>query len=386
MENFEFYNPVRILFGKGQIANIGEHIPSEGKIMLAYGGGSIKQNGVYEQVMEVLGEREVIECGGILPNPEYEYLMPAIDTVKEEGIEFILAVGGGSVVDAVKFIAAGSLFEGDDPWDILDISAKVKSAVPFGVVLTLPATGSEMNGNSVITKASTKEKFAFSSPEVLPVFSVLDPEITYSLPIRQIANGVVDAYVHVIEQYLTYPADAPVQDSYAESLLQILKNEGPISLNEKSPDYNNRASIMWAATNALNHFLSMGVKTDWATHLIGHELTALHGLDHAVTLAIVLPGLMDSVREVRQEKLLQYAEKIWGLTGFDYQAVIDEAIRRTENFFECMGIKTHLSDYGIGMETINLIDTRLLERGDEFLGNTKDVPVRNVRKILESRF
>ncbi len=348
MNNFEFYNPVRILFGKGQIANLGAHLPDVGKIMLAYGGGSIKLNGVYKQVKDVLAGRDVVEFGGILPNPKYETIIPAVNIVKEEGIDFILAVGGGSVVDAVKFIAAASKYEGDDSWDILAKGAEVKSAIPFGVVLTLPATGTEMNGNSVISKISSKEKFAFSSPKVLPVFSVLDPEVSYSLPMNQVVNGVVDAYVHVVEQYLTYPSNAPVQDRYAESLLQILKKEGNVALLTNPPDYHNRANIMWTATNALNHFLSMGVQTDWATHQIGHELTALHGMDHAVTLAIVLPGLMYNVKEKRKEKLLQYAERIWGLSGFDHGGVIDEAIRSTENFFECMGIKTHLSDYKIG--------------------------------------
>ncbi len=385
MDNFEFYNPVRILFGKGQIANISNHIPKGVKILLAYGGGSIKLNGVYDQVKTALTGWEVLEFGGIMPNPKYEAILPAVNIVREEGIEFILAVGGGSVVDAVKFIAAGSQYTGDDPWDILNKGAEVKAAVPFGVVLTLPATGTEMNGNSVISRESTKEKFAFSSPKVLPLFSVLDPETSYSLPVNQVVNGVVDAYVHVIEQYLTYPSKAPVQDRYAESLLQILKKEGPLALDAVSPDYDNRASIMWTTTNALNHFLSMGVKTDWATHQIGHELTALHGLDHAVTLAIVLPGVLNSVKEARREKLLQYAERIWGLSGFDHVAVINEAIYRTENFFECLGIKTHLSDYGIGMDTIDLIEKRLTDRGVKILGNANDVELSDVRTILESR-
>ncbi len=385
MDNFELYNPVRILFGKGQIANISNHIPKGVKILLAYGGGSIKKNGIYDQVKTALADWELVEFGGIMPNPKYEAIMPAVRIVKEEGIDFILAVGGGSVVDAVKFIVAGSQYTGDDPWDILNKGAEVKSALPFGVVLTLPATGTEMNGNSVISRGSTKEKFAFSSPKVLPVFSVLDPEVSYSLPINQVVNGVVDAYIHVIEQYLTYPSQAPVQDRYAESLLHILKKEGPLALDVDSPDYDNRASIMWAATNALNYFLSMGVRTDWATHQIGHELTALHGLDHAVTLAIVLPGLLNSVKEARREKLLQYAERIWGLSGFDQVAVIDEAINRTENFFKCLGIKTHLSDYGIGMDTIDLIEKRLTDRGVKMLGNANDIQLADVRSILESR-
>jgi NADP-dependent alcohol dehydrogenase len=385
MKNFEFYNPVRILFGKGQISVIDKHIPEEATVMLAYGGGSIKRNGVYDQAVKALKGRKIIEFGGILPNPKYEAIMPAVELIDKEGVNFILAVGGGSVVDAVKFIAAASHYEGEDPWEILSDKGEVKSAVPFGVILTLPATGTEMNGNSVISRQSTREKFAFSSPYVLPRFSVLDPEVTYSLPMNQVMNGVVDAYVHIIEQYLTYPIGAEVQDRYAESLLQILKKEGPRAFKLNVPEYDNRETIMWVATNALNHFLSMGVVTDWATHQIGHELTALHGLDHAVTLAIVLPGVLDSVKEKRQEKLMQYGERIWALSSFDHLALADEAIRRTENFFECLGIKTRLSDYGIGRDTIDRIMERLQSRGVEYLGNAGDVPLENVRGILESR-
>lgn len=385
MNNFEFFNPVRVLFGKGQIAKMIPYLPKDGKILVTYGAGSIKQNGVYDQVKAALAGRDILEFGGIEPNPKYEFLLPAIELVKANGVTFILAVGGGSVVDASKFIAAGSHYQKGDPWDILESGAEVNSAVPLGVVLTLPATGTEMNGNSVISRQSSKEKFAFSSPLVLPVFSVLDPLVTYSLPMNQVVNGVVDAYVHVIEQYLTYPVDAPVQDRYAESLLQILKIEGPKALSLTTPDYDNRATIMWAATNALNHFLSMGVITDWATHTLGHELTALHGLDHAVTLAIVLPGVLNSVKDKRKDKLMQYSERIWGLSGFDHIAVIEEAIRRTENFFECLGIKTHLSDYGIGMESIDLIEKRLSDRGVKNIGNCKDIALEDVRGILESR-
>lgn len=385
MKNFEYYNPVRVLFGQGTIPQIDHHIPADARVLLCYGGGSIFKNGVYDQVMQGLGDRTVVEFGGIMPNPEYEYLVPVLDVIQKEKVDFLLAVGGGSIVDAVKFIAAASLYEGADPWDILAQSAPVRSALPFGAVLTLPATGSEMNGNSVITKAATKEKLAFGSPAVFPVFSVLDPETTYSLPLHQVANGVIDAFVHVMEQYLTYPVHALVQDAFAESLLLILKKEGPRAVCGGEPDYPNRANLMWAATNALNTQLSMGVITDWSTHGIGHELTALHGLDHAVTLAIVLPGVMKVMADVRTEKLMEYAERIWGLTGFDHQAVVGEAINRTENFFEALGVKTHLSDYGIGEDTIDLIDKRLRERGLTYLGRSKDVHVDHVREILHSR-
>ena len=268
MKNFEYYNPVRILFGKGTIASIDTHIAPDARILLCYGGGSIHKNGVYQQVIEALGDRTIVEFGGIMPNPEMEYLLPAVDIIRKEKLNFILAVGGGSVVDGVKFIAAAVEYTGDDPWDILSKNAPVERALPFGAVLTLPATGTEMNGNSVITKASTLEKFAFGSPAVFPQFSVLDPETTYSLPERQVANGIIDAFVHVMEQYLTYPVQARVQDAFAESLLLILKKEGPKALCGDAPDYDNRANIMWAATNALNTQLSMGVISDQA---VGHS-------------------------------------------------------------------------------------------------------------------
>jgi len=255
----------------------------------------------------------------------------------------------------------------------------------LGVILTLPATGTEMNGNSVITRASTKEKFAFSSPEVFPQFSVLDPTITYSLPRSQVVNGVIDAYIHVIEQYLNYHESADVQDHYAESLLRILKTEGGRAITFEKPDYNNRANIMWAATNALNHFLSAGVTVDWTTHMLGHELTALHGLDHAVTLAIVLPGVMKVMKEVRKEKLLQYANRIWDLSGSDHSGIIDQAILNTEQFFIKLGVGVRLSDYGIDSSTIDQIVSRLEKRGVEYLGRAGDLKLEHVRPILESR-
>ncbi|MCD6347007.1 MAG: iron-containing alcohol dehydrogenase [Bacteroidales bacterium] len=385
MNNFEFYNPVRILFGRGQIKRLTDMLPVGEKIMFAYGGGSIKQNGVYDQITEALAGREWIEFGGIMPNPRYEFLMPAVEKVKSEGVSFLLAVGGGSVVDACKFIATAAKFEGADPWTILSKGDKVESALPIGVVMTIPATGSEMNGNAVIMRNSSKEKLAFSSPIVYPKFSILDPAISFSLPMKQVVNGVVDAFIHVIEQYLTYPVNAEVQDHYAESLMRILMKEGEIAYSLQEPDYDNRATIMWAATNALNHFLSMGVPVDWATHFLGHELTALYGLDHAVTLAIVLPGLMQVMSEKRKDKLLQYAGRVWGLSGNDSSEVIQEAILKTEQFFISLGIKVRLSDYGIGSEGIDLIEQRLTDRGVEYLGRAGDLELKYARPILELR-
>ncbi|MFA6125770.1 MAG: iron-containing alcohol dehydrogenase [Bacteroidales bacterium] len=385
MKNFEFYNPVRILFGKGTISKITGHLPSGVPILFVYGGGSIKSNGVYDQVIAALGESEYYEFPGVQPNPTYEQLIPALDIIREKKIGFILAVGGGSVIDGSKFLAAAACYKGDDPWDILSKNIPVKEALPIGTVLTLPATGTEMNGNSVISRVSLNHKLAFGSSLVMPRFSVLDPEVTYSLPKNQIANGVIDAFIHVLEQYLTYPSKAEVQDRFAESLLMILKSTGLKVFSDEIPTYDDRANFMWAATNALNTSLSMGVISDWSTHTIGHELTALYGFDHAVSLAIVLPGVMTFLSTKREEKFFRYGEKIWGIAGFDHQAAIAETIRFQDQFFRCMGVKTKLSEYGIGAEAIGKVVAQLKSHGAQMLGGAGDVTVDDVPAILAAR-
>ncbi|MPQ48015.1 iron-containing alcohol dehydrogenase [Marinifilum sp. N1E240] len=383
MENFDFYNPVTVLFGKGKIAELDKHISKDAKILMTYGGGSIKKNGVYDQVMEALKDFNVTEFGGIEPNPHFETLMKAVDIVRDEKIDFLLAVGGGSVLDGTKFIAAAANYKGEDEWDILAKRANIDSAVEIGAVLTLAATGSEMNSGGVITKAATKEKMAFGNPLLFPKFSVLDPETTYSLPMRQITNGIVDAYVHVMEQYLTYPVNSPVQDRFAEGLLLTLIEEGPKAVATETPDYENRANLMWAATMALNGLIGMGVKSDWATHMIGHELTAFHGIDHAVTLAIVLPGLLTQLKEQRGEKLLQYAERVWNITEGSDEERKTLAIQKTEEFFQSVGIATRLSDHNVGQDSIDIISNRFKERG--YVGMLPDVAVTDVAEILEAR-
>lgn len=380
MQNFAFYNPVKILFGKGQIANIAAEIPADAKILITYGGGSIKTNGVYEQVKSALAGRNVFEFGGIEPNPQLATLLKAVELVRNENINFILAVGGGSVVDGTKFIAAAVPFVGD-PWDILAKNAPIKTAVPFGVVLTLPATGSEMNPTSVVSKAETQEKLYFSNPLVFPRFSVLDPETTFSLPIRQISNGIVDAYTHVMEQYLTYPVNAPLQDRWAESILQTLIEEGPKTLANPT-DYDARANLVWAATLALNGIIGAGVPQDWATHMIGHELTALHGLDHGQTLAIVLPSTLAIRRDRKWQKLLQYGDRVWGIVDGSEEERVTQAIAKTRNFFESVGVRTHLSDYGVGLNTIPVIIERFEKRGFVALGEHQDVNSQVVEQIL----
>ena len=381
MLNFEYWNPTKILFGKGQIASISREIPAGTKVLMTYGGGSIRANGVYDQVKAALGHCAVVEFGGIQPNPEYRTLMEAVKLARAEKAGFLLAVGGGSVLDGTKFIAAAIPFDGE-PWDIVQKHAEVKSAVPLGSVLTLPATGSEANPFAVISRSETGEKLAFSSPHVYPKFSVLDPETTFSLPTRQIANGIVDAYVHTLEQYLTFPAHAELNDRFAESILQTLIEIGPKTLANPR-DYDARATFVWTATMALNGLIGCGVPQDWATHMIGHELTALYGIDHARTLAVVAPHLYRVLRRDKAAKLLQYGERVWGIRDGAEEDRIEAAIRRTEEFFESLGVPTRLSRYeGVRPETPREVAERLKQRGMEKLGERGAVAPAVVEEIL----
>ena len=383
MYNFEYQNPVKIIFGKGEIGKVGINIPEGSKIMLTFGGGSIFKNGVYDQVKAAIKGFEVVEFGGIEPNPHYETLMKAVKLVKSENITFLLSVGGGSVLDGTKFIAAAACFQNGDPWKILSHQAPVMDAIPIGAVLTLPATGSEMNGNSVVTRFETTEKLSFASQKVMPVFSILDPEVIFSLPDKQVANGVVDAFVHVIEQYLTFPVNSPIQDRFAESILITLVEEGPKVLANRN-DYESAANLMWSATMALNGLIGVGVPQDWATHMIGHELTAYHGIDHARTLAIVLPGIMQVKREQKKDKIIQLGKRVWGIVEGNTDERIDKTILKTIDFFESVGLPTKLSDYGVSTKTIDLICKRFEERGFK-IGEKANIGPKEIRLILENR-
>lgn len=381
MFNFSFQNPTRIVFGKDQLTQLANLIPAGSKVLLTYGGGSIKRNGVYDQIVAALNGFNWQEFSGIEPNPSFETLMRAADLVRREKIDFLLPVGGGSVIDGTKFIAAAAVFDGD-AWDILAKATKVSAAIPLGCVLTLPATGTESNGNSVVTRYETQQKLSFSSPLVYPKFAILDPTVTFSLPPKQVANGVVDAFVHVMEQYMTYPVNAPVQDRFAEGLLQTLIEEGPKALSQ--PDnYDVRANVMWAATMALNGLIGQGVPQDWATHMIGHEITALYGLDHAQTLAIVLPSLMQQQRVKKREKLLQYGRRIWQLQHQDEERLIDDAISHTRAFFEQMGVPTRLADYGITADAVDKLVAALQANGMLRLGEHGDITPDVSRQILQ---
>jgi len=381
MLNFSFQNTTKINFGEGQIKSIAKQIPSDAKVLITYGGGSIKSNGVYDQVVAALSGHTWFEFSGIEPNPSYDTLMKAQDIIKENNIDFILAVGGGSVVDGSKFIAAAALFTGDDPWDIVSKQTRIENALPLACVLTLPATGSESNTGAVVTRNG--HKLPFASPLVRPLFAVLDPAVTLSLSDRQISNGVVDAFVHTMEQYLTYSVNGKVQDRFAEGLLLTLIEEGPKALAaETTNDLEVRGNVMWAATMALNGLIGAGVPQDWATHMIGHELTGGHGIDHARTLSIVLPAVMKVCRDAKREKLLQYAERVWNITDGDDESRINRAIESTEQFFELMQVPTRLSHVDLGEADIDSLIEKLTQHGMVKLGEHGAITPEVSREIL----
>jgi NADP-dependent alcohol dehydrogenase len=381
MENFTYFNPTRIHFGRGQIAAIDKELPADARVLLLAGSGSIKSNGVHAQVLKALGSRVLFEFFGVEANPDYDTLMKAVAVARRERIDWILAVGGGSVLDGAKFVAAAIPYSGD-PWEILVTrGSKLETALPIGAVLTLPGTGSEANGASVISRRSIKEKLAFIHPLAFPRFSILDPETTFTLPERQISNGVADAFTHVIEQYLTFPAHAAVQDRFAESVMRVLIDEGPKSVGNPR-DYDARANVVWAATWALNGAIGAGVPQDWASHMIGHELTALHGIDHARTLAVVVPSLLNIQRATKAAKLIQYGERVWGIREGSDDARIDAAIQKTRGFYESLGLRTRLSDYNVRAETAAEVAGRLRARGELKLGEKGDITPDVVEKIL----
>lgn len=383
MFNFEFYNPTRIVFGRETVACLDALIPAEARVLILFGGESAEKTGTLHEVRTALGARRFMEFGGIEPNPSYETLMRAVALVRQEKLDFLLAVGGGSVIDGTKFVAAAAEFAGD-PWSILETMGQaVTRALPLGAVLTLPATGSEMNYNAVVTRQETKTKAFFASSHVFPRFSILDPAKTYTLPARQLANGVVDAFTHIVEQYLTYPAEGRVQDRFAEGLLQTLIEIGPKVVNEPA-DYDSRANLMWTATMALNGLIGAGVPQDWSTHLVGHELTAQFGIDHARTLAIVLPSMLQTRRASKHAKLLQYAERVWNITEGSDDARIDQAIAQTRHFFESLGVPTRLRDYQISAGDIDTLVSRLEAHGMTRLGEHQDVTLAVSRQVFEA--
>lgn len=361
MNNFSFQNPTKLIFGKNTISQISNEIPSGSKVMVTFGGGSVRKNGVYDQVKQALEKYDTVEFWGIEPNPSIETLRKAIALGKEEKVNFLLAVGGGSVIDGTKLISAGILYDGD-AWDLVKKGA-AQHTLPLGIVLTIPATGSEMNNGAVISCHETKEKYPFFSN--FPKFSVLDPQVTYSIPPYQIACGLADTFVHVLEQYLTKTNESRIMDRWSESVLQTLIEIAP-RIRENQQDYQTMADFMMSATMGLNGFLAMGVTEDWATHMIGHELTALTGLTHGNTLAIVMPGTMKVLQQQKKSKILQFGERMFHITEGSENERILLTIEKTEEFFKSLGLSTRLSEEHIGMDVIEEIASRFNARNVKF--------------------
>lgn len=382
MLNFEFYNPTKIIFGEGTVKKLPSLVPKNARVLILYGGASAMKNGTIAEVEQALSGYELMRFGGIEPNPRFETLIQAVDIVKKNKIDFLLAVGGGSVIDGTKFVAMASMYH-DDPWDIVATGGRcAQTALPIGTLLTLPATGSEMNARGVITRAATQDKLSFRSSLVFPVFSILDPTKTYTLPERQLANGLADSFVHVFEQYMTYPVDAKIPDYFAEGVLKTLIEIAPDVLN-KPDDYKARANFMWAATIALNDILATGVPGDWASHRIGHELTALYGIDHARTLAIVLPSLLEIKKKDKWSKLLQYGERVWQITTGSEEERVDLAISKTRQYFESLGLDTHMRDYQLTEKDIEPVIANLIKHNLVKLGEHGDVTPDVSRQILQ---
>ena len=382
MNQFNFYNPTKIIFGRDRFNELDQLVPQDAKILVLYGGGSVKKFGTLNRVLAALPNREILEFGGIEANPRYETLMKAVDLVRAEKIDFLLAVGGGSVIDGTKFIALASYYDGDG-LDLLrdrSITANLKQALPLAAVLTLAATGSEMNRGGVVS--SPIGKLGFGNDLVFPKFSLVDPSLTFTLPETQVANGVVDTFVHVMEQYMTYPAEGRFQDRTSEGILKTLIEIGRATIDNPT-DYDLRANLVWCATMGLNGLIGAGVPQDWATHRIGHELTALFGIDHAKTLAIIMPSLWNIMRETKREKLLQYGERVLNITTGSEENRIDQIIETTRQFFESLGIKTRLSDYGIGADQIDSILAALESHHMTSLGERGEITLEISRKILE---
>lgn len=376
---FSYVNPTQIHFGQGQIKSIESVIPTDQKVLVIYGGGSIKHNGVYDQVCQALAHHQWSEFSGVEPNPTKETLDKAVAIAKEQNIDFILAVGGGSVIDGSKYVAAAAKYDGDG-WDIMVGKHQVTAAIPLGAILTLPATGSESNMGAVVTKAETHDKLPFMTPHVQPKFAVMDPDVMKTLPEKQLINGIVDAWVHVCEQYLTTNHGAMVQDGYAEALLRNLKTLGEQFDARDNDQW--RANLMWTANQALNGLIGSGVAQDWATHMIGHEFTALWAVDHARSLAIVQPSLLRNQFAVKKAKLEQMGKNVFGFADSDDLA--EETIKAIEAFYLSLGVDVQFNDYqGTKQQAVDTVVKQLEQHGMVALGENQAIDLIQSRKILE---
>lgn len=385
MNNFEFKNPTKIIFGKDTIKNLGTEIPKDAKILMLYGGGSIKKNGIYDQVKLALKGYQMIEMGGIPPNPEFEVLVKAIDIIKTENITYLLAVGGGSVIDGTKFISAAALYDGD-PWQLITDRKPNTIGIPFGTVLTLPATGSEMNSGAVITRREYKMKLPIGGPALFPQFSILDPTVVQSIPSKQIANGLADAFTHVLEQYVTYPVGALIQDRFSESILQSLIEVAPKILKNPS-DYEAAANFMWSCTMALNGLIQKGVPNDWAIHAMGHELTALYNIDHARTLAILTRSHYTYNFETKKEKLTQMGNRVFNINEGDTDSRAKATIEKIDAFYQSIGISTKLSEYIDDYQgTAEIIEDKFTKMGMTGIGENKNLKPEDVKEIVSMSY
>ncbi len=386
MKNFELYVPTKMIFGEGEIKKLATEAPKDKKILLLYGGGSINNNGIYDQVIKALKDHTFIEFSGIEANPEYTTLLKALEIIKKENIGYMLAVGGGSVIDGTKFLASAALYNGDNPWDILSKKIRTFKGLPFGTILTLPATGSEMNSGAVVSRSETNEKLVMGGPGLFPEFSICDPTVVRSIPKRQLANGLADAYTHVLEQYMTYPADGPLQDRFSEGILQTLLEIAPAVIEDPA-NYKAASNFMWCCTMALNGYIQKGVPTDWSVHVIAHELTAFYGIDHARTLAIILPSAYEKKFEQKKEKLAQYAERVFNITEGTLKEKAKSAIQRTERFYQSLDIKTRLQDYTDDYEGFSLkVANSLTEHGLTALGEHKDITPEVAAEIVKMSY
>ncbi len=380
MINFTYCNPTEIKFGKGQIAAIAELIPENARIFLLYGGGSIKKNGVYNQVMDALSGRVVDEFNGVEANPHYETLQVASRLAMLKGSTFVLGAGGGSVIDAAKFLAAMIATGKDDPWDDLLKHPEDVRPLPNGAVLTLPATGSESNPVSVISSVRRQLKVPFSNQAARPKFAIMDPTTMQSLSRRQLENGVVDAFTHVLEQYLTRPVNTPVQYGFSETVLEVLIEWGPKLVETRSEEA--CENVMWAANQALNGLIGAGVPQDWSTHMIGHAITAIYGVDHARTLSMIMPSVFRYCLNTKAPMLARYARRVWKSDQLDDVKAAEQAIVRTEEFMAHMGCPVRISQQDALEVDVEALVSHLEKAGHTELGENQDIRPEDVRKIL----
>ena len=379
MVQFRLRNPTEILFGKGEIAALKKLVAAGTRVLLLYGGGSIKTNGVYDQVMAALAACDVEPFGGVEVNPVYETILEAAAAARRHGSQLVLGVGGGSVIDAAKFLANVIPITGGDPWDELMARRFPANPLPVGAVLTLPATGSESNAVSVMTHRGRRLKYPFANEATRPRFAILDPSTMQSLSRRQLENGAVDAFTHVLEQYMTAPVNTPIQHGFSETIMKVLAEWGPKLVETKSEEA--CENVMWAANQALNGLIGAGVPQDWSTHYIGHAITALHGVDHARTLTMIMPMLMRYKLAQKTTMLARYARNVWGVNEADDAKAAEAGIARTEDFFRRMGCPVRASEAELTIDEQGIL-AHLETVGHTALGENRDIRADDVRAIL----